>query len=92
MEMITGSGHSAKGTADAYLALVDSAFPFAVKTRGDTDKKMVEAMQKETAKGPISFSPISTPNPLVQAARKMRLPDSFREKLQAGAAARKRTK
>ena len=71
-----------KATTDAFKEFVDAAFPFAAKTRSETDKKMVEAMKKETAKGPILFSPVKTPSPLIRAAKTMQMPDEFRQKLQ----------
>lgn len=81
-------GQSTKTTAEAYKKFIDAIFPFAAKTRSNTDEKMVQAMRQEAAKGPITFSPINTPNPLQKAARQMRLPDEFRQKLQTRARGR----
>lgn len=80
---------SSKHAVEAYKAFVDTAFPFATKTRTDSDQKLVEAMKKEAEKGPIHFTPIVTPNPLQQKAKQMRLPDEFREKLQQRARKRR---
>lgn len=73
---------SSKHTVAAYKAFVDSAFPFAAKTRVDSDKELVAQMRKEAEKGPIQFTPIATPSPLQKTAKQMRLPDEFRQKLQ----------
>lgn len=81
---------NSKRTVEAYKSFVDAIFPFAAKNRVDTDKKLVETMQKEAARGPIQFSPILTPNPLQKAAKQMRLPDEFRQKLQQRARRQRR--
>lgn len=73
---------SSKATVEAYKSLVDTAFPFASKLRGNTDQEMVTAMKKEATKGVIQFTPIATPNPLQTRAKELRLPDDFRQKLQ----------
>lgn len=73
---------SSKHVVEAYKSFVDSAFPFAAKNRGDSDKELVAAMKKEAEKGAITFTPVSTPNPLQKVAKQMRLPDDFRQKLQ----------
>lgn len=72
---------SSKHVVEAYKAFVDVAFPFAVKTRGDGDKELIEKMKKEADKGPITFKPIDAPTPFQRAAKQMRLPDGFRQKL-----------
>jgi len=71
-----------KSSSEAYKAFVDSAFPFAAKSRAHTDKQMVEVMKKETQKGPIQFSPVVTSNPLAKAVKTMQVPDDFKKKLQ----------
>lgn len=66
----------------AYNAYIESAFPFAEKTRDQTDQKMVEAMKKEAEKGVIQFSPMpQSMTPLHSKAKQMSLPDDFRTKL-----------
>lgn len=72
---------SSKNVVEAYKAFVDVAFPFAVKTRGDSDKELVAAMKKEAEKGPITFSQIAQPTPFQKTAKQMSLPDDFRQKL-----------
>lgn len=82
-------GTSSKTTVEAYKQFIDAIFPFAAKTRTDTNQQLVETMQKEAAKGPITFSPINTPNPLQRVAKQMTLPDDFRKKLQTKVKGRK---
>src|SRR4051812_42377032 len=82
MEGTVASGGKVESSSEAYKAFVDSAFPFAAKTRSATDKQMVEVMKKETAKGPIQFNTVATPNPLQKAVKKMWMPDEFKQKLQ----------
>lgn len=72
---------SSKNVVEAYKAFVDVAFPFAVKTRGDSDQELVAAMKKEANKGPITFAPVAAPSPFQRAAKQMTLPDDFRKKL-----------
>lgn len=81
-------GTSTKTTAEAYRLFIDAIFPFAAKTRTDSDQKMVQMMRQEAQKGPITFSPINTPNPLQRVAKQMTLPDEFRKKLQMKARGR----
>jgi hypothetical protein len=83
MEGAAKAGADLKASSDAYKSYVEAAFPFASKARDETDKKMVEVMKKETAKGPILFKPQVVPtSQLVSTAKKMRLPDEFKKKLQ----------
>jgi hypothetical protein len=73
---------SSKNVVEAYKAFVDVAFPFAVKSRGQDDRELIEKMKKEADKGPITFTQIATPSPFQRTAKQMRLPDGFRQKLQ----------
>lgn len=75
-------GTTSKTSTEAYKLFIDAIFPFAAKSRTDTDQKAVDMMRKEAARGPITFSPINTPNPLQKTAKQMSLPDDFRRKLQ----------
>lgn len=64
-----------------FLEYYEKIFPFAAGVRGDSDKKLVDVMKKEVAKGPITFKPVSTDSPLNKAVQKLRLPDEFKAKL-----------
>ena len=82
MENTAASGGKLEASTAAYKAFIESAFPFTIKARGETDKKMVEVMQKEAAKGPITFAAIAQPNPFAKAVKTMTVPDEFKKKLQ----------
>jgi len=71
---------SAEHVQSAFKELIGSMFPFQKVVQKDEDKKMLEMMQKEVAKGPISFKPVET-NILRQRAKTMAAPDEFRKKL-----------
>lgn len=72
-----------KASSEAYKAFVEAAFPFAKKERQVLDNRMVEAMKKEAAKGPILFTPqLQTSSPLYSHAKRMSVPDEFKKKLQ----------
>lgn len=79
---LTGNAENSKAISDAYKQFIDATFPFATKTKAQSDQQLVDMMKKEAAKGVIKFSPIQTPNPLMKTAAKLRLPDEFRQKLQ----------
>lgn len=81
-DLIVAANGSNKATVEAYKSFVDTAFPFAAKSRVDTDKQIVEAMRKEANRGPITFTTVETPNPLQKMAARMRLPEDFKEKFQ----------
>lgn len=82
-------GQSSKNTAESYKNFVDSVFPFAARQRVDSNEELIKVMKKEAEKGPISFTPVETPNLLQQRAKQMRLPDEFRQKLQQRARQRR---
>jgi len=82
MESTAAAGGKVESSSAAYKAYIEAAFPFSIKTRADTDKKMVEVMRKEAARGVIKFSPIETPNPFAKVAKTMAVPDDFKRKLQ----------
>lgn len=79
-----------KASSEAYKAFVEAAFPYTSKVRADLDQRMVEAMKKEAAKGPILFTPqLQTTNPLASATKRLQVPDEFKKKLQDKVAAQR---
>lgn len=82
-DLVVAANGGNKETVKAFKSFVDSAFPFAAKTRVDTDQQMIEAMKREADKGVINFTPVEEPNPLQKTAARMRLPDDFKQKMKA---------
>lgn len=70
-----------KGTDDLYRLYLAAAMPFLSKTTSDKDEELKKVMKREVQKGVITFNAPATPNPLMQRAKQMSLPDDFREKL-----------
>lgn len=83
----------AQGMADAskvggtYLELVSAIFPFYGNLKKVEDQKLLERMQKEIAKGVISFTPILT-NPFKDKVKRMSMPDETLQKLRSAATKR----
>jgi hypothetical protein len=67
--------------------LIASIFPFMKDATRTSDKKLIEQMQKEVARGPITFTQINT-NPFKDKVKKMAMPDETMQKLRKAAAAR----
>ena len=84
----------AQGLADrshvgkTFEAFVQTVYPFATQVKEETDKKMMEAVAKEVAKGPISFQPISN-NILASAAKKYTMADNDMQRIRKAASQRK---
>lgn len=72
---------NAKSTSEAFRSVIEGMFPFMEKTKGVEDKKLLEKMQEEVAKGPLHFSPVIM-KPLRSAMKKFEVSDEFKEKLQ----------
>jgi hypothetical protein len=70
-----------KATDDLYRLYLAAAMPFLSKTDSNKDEELKKVMKREVEKGVIAFNAPATPNPLVQRAKQMSLPDDFREKL-----------
>lgn len=70
-----------KHTISAMQDYVGAVLPFAKNQKEESDGKMKEAMEKFVAQGPIQFVPQFQSNPLADRAKKMQLPDDFKEKL-----------
>lgn len=75
---------SAEHVGAAFKDLINTIFPFQKGVQKVTDDKMVEAMRKEVAKGPLQFSPIET-NVLQKRVATMAMDDEYRKKLADGA-------
>lgn len=71
---------ASKDLGDLYSSYLSSAMPFLSKAKVDKDAELKKVMEREMKKGVIAFN-VSTPNPLVQRAKAMSLPDDFRQKL-----------
>ncbi len=74
------SAQDASAIDKSFQTVVALVFPFLKQSKEETDKKLVEVMNKEVAKGPIFFTP-AMPSPLRTRAAQMRVPDDFREKM-----------
>ena len=79
--LIDASEKGSKATADLYVDYINAAMPFLSKTKVSKDEELKRVMQREVGKGAIVFNTPTTPNPLVQRAKQMSLPDDFRQKL-----------
>ena len=66
---------------------VDTVFPFAKGQRAEVDSKMKKMMEKEVAKGMLTFQ-VSGTDFFKKKVKEMRVPDEFKKKLYA----RNRTK
>jgi hypothetical protein len=73
-----------------YTDLISAVFPFMKGLKKEEEKKMIERMQKEVAKGAIMFKPIVQSSPFQDRVKKMSLPDETMAKLRS--AAKKRGK
>jgi uncharacterized protein YdbL (DUF1318 family) len=70
---------------EAFNGYLKALYPW-FETQVDASKqKMVEAMQKWTSQGPITFSQVAAQNPLRSRMKEFQMPDEFRKKLRAGA-------
>lgn len=65
---------------DAFKEFIASVFPFQKQVQKETDKKMLEAMQREVARGPLQFKAVET-NIFQQRAKIMTAPDELRQML-----------
>lgn len=81
---LANAEHVGKAFQD-YIKLV---YPFAKETMAVSDKKMMEAVEKEVAKGAIMFTPIEN-NILKNAAKKYTMSDEAVQKLRKASANRK---
>lgn len=84
----------AQGMADrahigkAFQDFVETIYPYTKDSRTATDKKMMETVEKEVAKGAITFTPIQN-NILRDAAKKYVMSDESIQKLRTAANRRK---
>lgn len=67
---------NAKEVGTVYGELVEAVFPFAKGFKRESDKKLVEMMKKEIAKGPIVFRPLLQQNPFKDKVQRMAMPDA----------------
>lgn len=63
-----------------YQEFVNAFLPFAAEEQLKVNKAMIEIMEKEVARGPLRVSPMSM-TPLKNTARKLSMPDEYRQKL-----------
>jgi hypothetical protein len=82
-------GKDNQGGVAAFKSYYEAALPFLKKDQEVKDKKLLEVMKKEAAKGPLYFNPIALPNKLRERAQTMSLPDDFRKRLIDKARSRK---
>lgn len=78
---IAAAGGVQSAVSTIFTSYLDAVLPFTKGQKVETDKKMVEALKKEVAKGALTFNPAST-DVLKQRAKKMRVPDDFSVKMQ----------
>jgi post-segregation antitoxin (ccd killing protein) len=72
--------HGSKSAETIYKAYVHTLLPFLAKDVVSKDEELKKVMEREVKKGVIAFN-VSTPNPLMQRAKTMAVPDDFRQKL-----------
>lgn len=73
-----GGGQSSVG--DAFRKFIDAVFPFQKQAQADIDAKMKEVMDRQVAKGALTFSPMSL-DFLKKKAKTLQVPDEFHQKL-----------
>ena len=78
-DIVAGKGN--EGAVKGFNAYYAAALPFIKKEQAATDAKMLEAMRKEVARGPVFFKPVEEKNLFKDKAKSMSLPDSFRKNL-----------
>jgi len=84
----------AQGLANAehvnksFQEFIEAVYPFAKDVKKDSDKKMLEAVEKEVSRGAISFTPVQN-NILRDAAKKYVMSDENVQKLRDAANKRK---
>jgi hypothetical protein len=87
----------AQGAANAsavgatYGDLITAIFPFSKGTKKEEEKKMIERMKKEVARGPIMFKPIIQ-DPFREKVKRMTMPNETLVKLKNAATKAKRGK
>ena len=79
---------NAEHVGKAFQDYIDTIYPFAKEIRSDSDKKMLEAVEKEVAKGAITFTPIQN-NVLKNVAKNYTMSDADIQKLRGAATKRK---
>jgi hypothetical protein len=79
---------NAEHVGKAFQDYINTVYPFAKDVTKDSDKKMLEAVEKEVAKGAITFTPIEN-NILKNAAKKYTMADEDVQKLRSAANKRK---
>jgi len=72
----------------AFQEYINTVYPFAKDVTKDSDKKMMETMQREVAKGAITFTPLQN-NILRDAAKKYTMSDDSLKKIRDAASKRK---
>lgn len=72
--------HGSKAAESIYKSYVKSVMPYLEKAGIDKDEELKKVMEREMKKGIIAFN-VEAPNPLLQRAKTMSLPDDFRQKL-----------
>jgi hypothetical protein len=72
----------------AYQEFIDSVFPFMKGERKDEDKKMLDRMAKEVAKGPISFKTVDVRSVFQPPTPLSEMPKSIADILRKGKSAR----
>lgn len=60
--------------------LVNAVFPFN-KDKPKSESKELDLLNREVAKGPISFKPVDTKGPFIKAAKKLTIDEDFVRKL-----------
>lgn len=69
---------------EAFNGYLKALYPWFEAQTDNTQKKLVDVMQKWTAQGPVHFRPVSSANPLRNKMKEFTVSDEFREKLRAG--------
>lgn len=71
---------------EAFRIFYESMYPYAEKAKVIGDEEMKAFMKREVDKGILRLTPLET-NPLKDAAKRMQVPDEFKQKLQQKALA-----
>jgi hypothetical protein len=79
-DLITLEKGSAENIQKAFTLYLNSVLPYREGQQEVDDKQLREAMQKQVAKGAVTFKPVAT-DMLKQKVRTMRLPDEFQRAL-----------
>lgn len=79
---------NAEHVGKAFEGYVNAVYPFAVDEKSSSDKKLLEAVEREVSKGPITFSPIES-NALKNSVKNYTMSDEAVQKLRSATTKRR---